>query len=257
MGYYGSLREYIQVLESSGKLFRIRREVCRETELHPLVRWQFRGLPESERRAFLFENVASVTGHRYGMSVLVGACASSREIYALGMGCRESEIFDHWLKAQREPIAPIVVSEGPVQEIEITQDLEKAVDDIPVPLSNPGFDSALRLTAALWVTADPDSGQRNVGIYSGYMRKGGKLCVGLGAGKDSRIHLDKCKEKGLPLKTAVIIGATPNLIYAAASTFPYGVDEYSVAGGIGSVQDLGFICAGPSRNDSRRRSFAR
>jgi 4-hydroxy-3-polyprenylbenzoate decarboxylase len=87
MGYYPSLREYIKTLESRGKLFRIEREVCRETELHPLVRWQFRGLAENERRAFLFEKVASVAGRKYKMSVLSGACASSRAIYALGMGC--------------------------------------------------------------------------------------------------------------------------------------------------------------------------
>ncbi|MBI2229288.1 MAG: UbiD family decarboxylase, partial [Deltaproteobacteria bacterium] len=232
MGTYRSLRDYIEILESHEKLFRIRREVCRETELHPLVRWQFRGLPESERRAFLFENVASVTGHRYGMSVLAGACASSRAVYALGMGCKEDEIFERWLDAQKNPIDPVVVSAGPVQEVEITRGIEDAVDDIPVPLSNPGFDSSLRLTAALWVTADPETGQRNVGIYSGYIRKGGQISVGLGAGKDSRIHLDKCREKGLPLKAAVVIGPTPNLIFAAASTFPYGVDEYAVAGAI-------------------------
>ncbi|HEU4639344.1 MAG TPA: hypothetical protein VFS84_10865, partial [Candidatus Binatia bacterium] len=82
---------------------RIQREVCRETELHPLVRWQFRGLPESERRAFLFENVASAAGRKYNMSVLSGACASSRAIYALGMGCREEEIFDRWINAQKNP----------------------------------------------------------------------------------------------------------------------------------------------------------
>jgi hypothetical protein len=45
MGYYRDLRDYIGVLESHEKLFRIERQVCRETELHPLVRWQFRGLP--------------------------------------------------------------------------------------------------------------------------------------------------------------------------------------------------------------------
>ncbi len=88
MGYYTSLRDYIETLESREKLFRIRREVCRETELEPLVRWQFRGLPESERRAFLFEKVASVAGRKYDMSVLSGACGSSRAIYALGMNCR-------------------------------------------------------------------------------------------------------------------------------------------------------------------------
>ena len=46
--------------------------VCRETELHPLVRWQFRGLSEEQRKAFLFERVASVTGHKYKMLVSYG-----------------------------------------------------------------------------------------------------------------------------------------------------------------------------------------
>ncbi len=232
MSYYRNLRDYIGFLESQNKLFRFKREVCRETELHPLIRWQFRGLPEHERRAFLFEKVTSVTGHKHRMPVLVGACGSSRAIYALGMGCKEEEILTRWVEAQRKPIPPVVVPSGPVQEIEITEGLTEAIDDIPIPLSNPGFDSALRLTAALWLTADPETGQRNVGIYSGYMRKGGRITVGLGAGKDSRIHLEKCREKGLPLKAAAIIGVTPNLIYAAASTLPYGTDEYSVAGGI-------------------------
>ena len=32
--------------------------------MHPLVRWQFRGgLPEAERKAFLFENVVDSTAH--------------------------------------------------------------------------------------------------------------------------------------------------------------------------------------------------
>ena len=116
MSYYTSLRDYIETLESRGKLFRIQREVCRETELEPLVRWQFRGLPESERRAFLFENVASVAGRKYAMAVLSGACGSSRAIYALGMNCPEEEIFDRWINAQKNPIDPVVVPTGPVQE---------------------------------------------------------------------------------------------------------------------------------------------
>src|ERR1051325_2866678 len=106
MNYYRNLREYIAALESREKLFRITREVCRETELHPLVRWQFRGLPENERRAFLFERVSSASGRKHKMAVLSGACASSREIYALGMGCRDEEIFDRWVHAQSHPIAP-------------------------------------------------------------------------------------------------------------------------------------------------------
>ena len=151
MRYYRDLREYVDTLEAHGKLFRIKREIRRETELHPVVRWQFRGLREEERRAFVFDNVTSVTGCKYKRPVLVGACASSTAIYALGMGCKEDEILSRWLTAQREPIAPQVVTSGPVQEIEITENVEEAVDNIPVPLSGPGFDSSVRLTAALWV----------------------------------------------------------------------------------------------------------
>lgn len=49
MAYYGHLREHIAALESKGKLVRIKREINKDTEFMPLVRWQFRGLPEEER----------------------------------------------------------------------------------------------------------------------------------------------------------------------------------------------------------------
>ncbi len=42
-------------LEASGLLVRVDRPINKDTELHPLVRWQFQGgIPEDERRAFLF-----------------------------------------------------------------------------------------------------------------------------------------------------------------------------------------------------------
>jgi len=47
------------------------------------VRWQFRGLPEAQRKAFLFENVRDSRGRTYAMPVVVGALAGSEDIYAL------------------------------------------------------------------------------------------------------------------------------------------------------------------------------
>jgi len=41
---------------------RVNQEINKDTELHPLVRLQFRGLPESERKAFLFTKVMDVSG---------------------------------------------------------------------------------------------------------------------------------------------------------------------------------------------------
>ncbi len=62
---YQDLREFIQALEEHGKLFRIQKEINKDTELQPLVRWQFRGLKEESRKAFLFQNVTDSKGGKY------------------------------------------------------------------------------------------------------------------------------------------------------------------------------------------------
>ena len=75
-------------LEAKGLLVRVDRPINKDTELHPLVRCQFLGgIPEEERRAFLFTNVVDSHGRRYDIPVAVGALAASPKIYAIGMGC--------------------------------------------------------------------------------------------------------------------------------------------------------------------------
>jgi 3-polyprenyl-4-hydroxybenzoate decarboxylase len=53
MAYYKDVREYLQALESNDQLVRIKQPINKDTELHPLVRLQYRGLAEADRRAFL------------------------------------------------------------------------------------------------------------------------------------------------------------------------------------------------------------
>ena len=58
---------HLAQLEANGLLVRIDRPVNKDTELHPLFRCQFLGgVPENERRAFLFTNVIDSQGRRYG-----------------------------------------------------------------------------------------------------------------------------------------------------------------------------------------------
>ena len=94
-------QEHLADLEASGLLTRIDRPINKDTELHPLVRWQFRGgIPERERKAFLFENVVDGSGRQYPMPVVVGALASSRWIYARGLGCEVDGINQKWRAAR-------------------------------------------------------------------------------------------------------------------------------------------------------------
>ena len=60
---YPDLHDHIATLEDAGLLVRVDREINKDTEMHPLVRWQFRGgIPEHERKAFLFTNVIDSPG---------------------------------------------------------------------------------------------------------------------------------------------------------------------------------------------------
>src|SRR5438874_10390852 len=102
------LQEHLADLEARGLLVRIDHPVNKDTELHPLVRLQFiGGIPEAERRAFLFTNVVDGAGRRYDIPVVVGAIAASAEVYSLGMRRPVEEIGSAWIEAVAHPIPPV------------------------------------------------------------------------------------------------------------------------------------------------------
>src|SRR5438105_15732196 len=121
MAYYRDLRDYLRVLEEQGLLVRVREPVDKDTELHPLVRLQFRGRQEPDRRAFLFEQVRGVDGGEFDIPVAIGAMAASRQIYALGMQAGSpANIMKKWAEAEANAVPPVVVESAPSQEVVIT-----------------------------------------------------------------------------------------------------------------------------------------
>ena len=83
---YRDLREHIELLEDKGLLVTIDEPIDKDSEMHPLVRWQFRGgIAEPERKAFLFNNIVNAKGQRYYIPVVVCALAASQAIYSAGM----------------------------------------------------------------------------------------------------------------------------------------------------------------------------
>src|SRR5499433_1235430 len=104
---YPDLHDHIRTLDAAGLLIKVDREINKDTEMHPLVRWQFRGgIAEKDRKAFLFTNVVDSKGRKYNIPVLVGGLAASREIYRIGIGCRLDEIDARWVQAAQSPIPP-------------------------------------------------------------------------------------------------------------------------------------------------------
>ena len=166
---YRDLHEHLAALDRGGLLVTVDREINKDTELHPLVRWQFRGgIAEPDRKAFLFTNVVDAKGRHYDIPVVVGALAASRKIYSLGMGCELADIGARWTRAIAQPIAPVVVTDAPCHDIVITGDeLDqpgKGLDGIPVPISSPGWDNAPYTTLSQYISKDPENGIQNMGI---------------------------------------------------------------------------------------------
>ena len=52
---YADLHEHVLALARAGLLVIVDEPINKDTEMHPLVRWQYRGgIAEPERKAFLF-----------------------------------------------------------------------------------------------------------------------------------------------------------------------------------------------------------
>jgi UbiD family decarboxylase len=233
---YRDLREYLAALNARGLLETVDEPVCKDTELVPLVRLQFRGLPEDKRKAFWFRNVTDARGRTYDCSAVLGALGSSRAIYGAALGVAPDEIASHWAHAQANHLLARAIARqaAPVKSIiHRLPDSGGGVDRFPHLISTPGFDPAPFITAGVWVTRDPENGAYNLGIYRGMIKASDRIgCATDVPTQHLAIQWEKARALGRPLDAAIFIGGPPALLLAAASKLPYGVDEYGLAGAL-------------------------
>ncbi len=232
-------QEHLARLTAAGLLTRIDRPINKDSELHPLVRWQFQGgLVEEDRRAFVFTNVVDAQGRRYDVPVAIGALAASARIYAVGMGRPVEEIGDAWMHAIANPIAPVEVGVAPCQDVIIKGDAlrrDGGLKALPVPVSTPGYDAAPYLTATLCITADPQTGVRNMGTYRAALKAADRLGVRMAArpgGAGGYLHWQKYRKLEKPMPIAIVVGCAPVVMFTGPQKLPIGCDEMAVAGGL-------------------------
>jgi UbiD family decarboxylase len=233
-------QEHLAALERLGLVVRVDRPINKDTELHPLARWQFQGaLAENQRRAFLFTNVVGSDGRKFGMPVVAGALAATPEIYALGMGVALDDIGPAWLRAIQNPIPPVSVKSGACQEVVIKGDALKVpgggLAALPVPNSTPGFDAAPYLTATICITKDPETGVRNMGTYRGQLKATDRLGVRMASrlgGAGGYLHWLKYQKLGQPMPVAIVVGCAPVIFFTGPQKLGVDFDEMGVAGAL-------------------------
>ena len=233
------MQGHLQALRDKGLLVEVDTPVNKDTVLHPLVRWQYcGGIAEEDRKGFLFTNVTDGNGRKYDIDVAVGVMAGNPEIYSVGMGVSIEKIGAHWLHAMANPIAPVLVTDAPCQEIVITgDDLQgdgKGLASLPIPVSTPGYDAAPYFTAGCWVTKDPDNGIQNMGVYRGNLKASDRVVVMMeratlaGGWEDWK----KYRDKGQKMPAAIVLGAPPAVEYCGPQKLPLDQDEVGVAGAL-------------------------
>ncbi len=236
---YRDLHEHLERLDAAGLLHTVDAPVNKDTEMHPLVRWQFRGgIPEPERKAFLFTNVTDSRGRRYDVPVVIGALAANAEIYRIGMDCPLDAIGEKWNHAIANPVPVRAVDRAPCQEQVLTGDDLRGegngLDALPIPVSTPGFDAGPYFTAATWISRDPEDGVPNMGVYRGQVKAPDRVAVmmliSLSAG--GYFHWKKYKARGEKMPVAIILGCPPVVAFTGPQKLKVGVDELTVAGAL-------------------------
>ncbi len=238
---YPDLHDHLEALRAKGLLVTVDEKIDKDSELHPLVRWEFvGGLPEAERKAFLFTNVVDAKGRKYSMPVVVGAIAANRAIYSIGMGAPVDEIEQKWEHAIAHPIEPRIVNDASCHEVVIEGEALKGeghgLDILPIPVSTPGFDSAPTLTATNVITRDPESLVQNMGTYRAALKAPDRLVVRMATrvgGAGGYQHYLKHQKRGdKTMPCAIVLGCPPYVAFMGPQKLPLDVDEFKVAGGL-------------------------
>ena len=236
---YPDLHDQLDALDKVGLLLKIDIPINKDTEIHPLMRWQFRGgLDENDRKAMLFTNVVDAKGKKYDIPVVIGAMGGSRTIYQIGLGHPPDQVAAVWARAMNNLIPPRTVDNAPCQQVVIEGSaLDRpgcALEALPVPISTPGWDNGPYLTTSAFITKDPDTGVQNLGNYRAQVKSPRRLgmnpSVELKAG--GYLHWLKYKALGRPMPTAVVVGLPPAIAYASVQKAPETIDEISLAGGL-------------------------
>lgn len=153
---------------------------------------------------------------------------ASRDRLSWAIGTTREKFHDAFNTYARTLIPPVTVEGGPVVD-EVWTGEEVDVRCLPA-IHHFNEDAGRYFTAAIVVAHDPDTGVRNLS----YHRLQIKGPVRLGASLHSRSHLwdyfQRAEARAQDLECAVVLGAHPAIMLAAAGRMGIDQDEYELAG---------------------------
>ncbi|MFN3406901.1 MAG: menaquinone biosynthesis decarboxylase, partial [Caldimicrobium sp.] len=234
-----SLQEFIALLEKEGELKRIKEELSPEIEIAALTD----RVVKAEGPALFFEKVK---GHK--IPVVTNLFGSFKRL-SLAFGVKSVEDLTQKVEQfieikqvegfldklkllpklwQVKNVFPKRVEKAPCQEIVFTGD---KVDLFKLPILKcwPG-DAGPFITLPCVITKDPETGERNIGMYRMQIYDRKTTGMHWQMHKVGAKHYRKAELRKEKLPVAVSLGPEPAVIYAATAPLPEDVDELLLAG---------------------------
>ncbi len=233
---YPDLHDHLLALARAGLLVVVEEPINKDTEMHPLVRWQYRGgIPESDRKAFLFTQPTDGKGAHYDIAVLVAGLAANPEVYRIGFGRPLGEIGAAWVQALAVPVEPRVVDGGAVPGHLHHRRCARQSRRRARRLAGADLDARLRQCALSVRRPLHHQGSRHRPAECRQLSRPIKAPRRLGMNPSVELragiyaHWLKYKARGEPMPCAVVIGCPPVISYASVQKMPENLDE--VCGG--------------------------
>ncbi len=204
------LRSYLDLLEEKGEVLHIKEEVDPRFEVAAVTRL----VAGQQGSALLFENIKG-----YSTPVLTNLLGTRQRI-AMAAGDADIGL------GGRQPVEPVVVEIGPVQEKVLTGAID-LLQELPV-LTFHERDVSPYLTQGIVFMKDPDTGRQTMGIHRIQVRGPKRLGLYL-ASRTSTEFYRQAEKKNKPLPVAIVIGVHPAILLASVAWYPFG-DKLSLAG---------------------------
>ena len=206
------MRTYLERLLAEGRVRVVEREVAGRFELSAVTQASQR---ESDA-ALLFKKVA---GSRLPvMTNMFGSRARLMDMIGAGDGsfCRRwAELMRRPAQAPRSVDAPAGLERMRLTELPQITYFER--------------DAGPYITAGVFLAKDPDTGVPNLSFHRAQIISDTELRIRLGSSHHLTQYQAKAEARGEALEAAIMIGAPPALVLAAAAPLAYDEDEMEVA----------------------------
>ena len=216
------LRSLLNWLEARGQLAHVIKEVDPEYELVAVAK----KINEKYGKAVYFEKVK---GSKYPV---VSYVLSSREGIASSLNMEPHQMTHQWSRREEQQLPYNIVDDGPVQEV---IEPEPNLYDLPLCIHSDG-NNGRYITGGVLIARHPELGMMNASFNRCQLVDEKTLRVRMMPPQHLGVFYEEAEKKNEPLEVAIVIGASPSVMYSGASKIPIDRDELEFAGALSNQQ---------------------